>query len=100
MTVSLASTFGLSDLHAASLSGGTVQRVYEDLRKRIITLDLPPDTTLSRSELTDTYEVSQTPIREAMQLLKQEGLVRIYPQSKTVVTRIDVPQIYERISCA
>ena len=41
MTVSLASTFGLSDLHAASLSGGTVQRVYEDLRKRIITLDLP-----------------------------------------------------------
>lgn len=95
MTVSLASTFGLSDLHAASLSGGTVQRVYEDLRKRIITLDLPPDTTLSRSELTDTYEVSQTPIREAMQLLKQEGLVRIYPQSKTVVTRIDVPQIYE-----
>lgn len=30
-----------------------------------------------------------------MQLLKQEGLVRIYPQSKTVVTRIDVPQVHE-----
>lgn len=95
MTTSLASTFGLSDPHAATLPGGTVQRVYDDLRKRIITLQLPPDTTLSRNELTETYEVSQTPIREAMQLLKQEGLVRIYPQSKTVVTRIDVPQIYE-----
>jgi DNA-binding GntR family transcriptional regulator len=40
--------------------------------------------------LTATYEVSQAPIREAMQLLKQEGLVRIYPRSRTVVTRIDM----------
>lgn len=56
---------------------------------------LPPDTTLSRTELTATYEVSQAPIREAMQLLKQEGQVRIYPRSRTVVTRIDIPQIYE-----
>lgn len=30
-----------------------------------------------------------------MQLLKQEGQVRIYPRSRTVVTRIDIPQIYE-----
>jgi DNA-binding GntR family transcriptional regulator len=77
------------------MSGGTVQRIYDDLRKRIITIQLPPDTMLSRADLTETYEVSQTPIREAMQLLKQEGLIRIYPQSRTVVTRIDVPQVYE-----
>jgi DNA-binding GntR family transcriptional regulator len=95
MNTSLASTFGLTPPGLPALNGGTVQRVYDDLRRRIITLQLPPDTTLSRAELTDTYEVSQTPIREAMQLLKQEGLVRIYPQSKTVVTRIDAPQIYE-----
>ncbi|MGO8433620.1 GntR family transcriptional regulator, partial [Rhizobium johnstonii] len=54
-----------------------------------------PDTPLSRTELTETYEVSQTPTRDALQLLPQEGLVRIYPQSSTVVTRIDVLQIYE-----
>lgn len=95
MNTSLASTFGLTDPLTPAMTGATVQRVYDDLRRRIITLQLPPDTTLSRNELTETYEVSQTPIREAMQLLKQEGLVRIYPQSKTVVTRIDVPQIYE-----
>ncbi len=77
------------------MAGGTVQRIYDDLRKRIITIQLPPDTMLSRADLTETYEVSQTPIREAMQLLKQEGLIRIYPQSRTVVTRIDVPQVYE-----
>lgn len=92
MNSSLAPTFGLTN---PALAAGTVQRVYDDLRNRIITLKLPPDTPLTRSELTDTYEVSQTPIREAMQLLKQEGLVKIFPQSRTVVTRIDVSQLRE-----
>lgn len=95
MNSSLAATFGLADTGQSLQGGGTVQRVYDSLRQRIITLDLPPDATLSRTDLTGTYDVSQTPIREAMQRLKQDGLVRIYPQSKTVVTRIDVPQIYE-----
>ncbi|SMO83464.1 GntR family transcriptional regulator [Paracoccus laeviglucosivorans] len=95
MNSSLASSFGLPEPLMPNTTGATVQRVYDDLRRRIISLQLPPDTTLSRAELTETYEVSQTPLREAMQLLKQEGLVRIYPQSKTVVTRIDVPQIHE-----
>lgn len=91
----LAPSLAPADQHPSTLPGGTVQRVYDDLRKRIITLQLPPDTTLSRNELTALYEVSQTPIREALQLLKQEGLVRIYPQSRTVITRIDAPQVLE-----
>lgn len=88
-------TSGLAPTDMPISTGGTVQRVYDSLRQRIITLELPPETTLSRTELTDTYDVSQTPIREALQRLQQDGLVRIYPQSRTVVTRIDIPQIYE-----
>jgi DNA-binding GntR family transcriptional regulator len=30
-----------------------------------------------------------------MQRLEQDGLIRIFPQSKTVVTKIDVAQLYE-----
>lgn len=71
------------------------QRVYEDLRTRIVSLELPPGTILSRTELARHYDVSLTPIREAMQRLEQDGLIRIYPQSKTVVTKIDVAQLYE-----
>jgi len=71
------------------------QRVYDDLRERIVSLELPPGTTLSRTELAKRYEVSLTPIREAMQRLEQDGLIRIFPQSKTEVTRIDVAQLYE-----
>ncbi|MFC3567858.1 GntR family transcriptional regulator [Paracoccus simplex] len=94
MATSLAASLGLPATPSQA-GGSTVQRVYESLRKRIITLELPPDTTLSRADLTETYGVSQTPIREALQLLKQEGLVHIFPQSKTTVTRIDIPRTYE-----
>jgi DNA-binding GntR family transcriptional regulator len=77
-------------------SGGSVgTRVYEDLRRRIISLEFPPGTSLLRAELAKAYEVSQTPLREAMQRLEQEGLVRIFPQSKTIVSQINTPQIYE-----
>ncbi len=76
-------------------SGSAATRVYEDLRRRIISLGLPPDTTLSRVELSDAYGVSQTPVREAMQRLEQDGLVRIYPQSKTVVSRINTQELHE-----
>lgn len=71
------------------------QRIYEGLRRRIINMELPPGTTLSRGELAKHYDVSLTPIREAMQRLEQDGLIRIIPQSKTVVTKIDVAQLYE-----
>ncbi len=73
----------------------TASRVYEDLRQRIVEMTLPPDTTLARTDLSKEYEVSQTPIREAMQRLEQDGLVKIFPQSRTVVTRIDITQLFE-----
>lgn len=69
--------------------------VYEDLRNRILRLELKPDAVLSRNELAKTYSVSLTPIREALQALEQDGLVRIRPQSSTVVTRIDPKQLRE-----
>lgn len=76
-------------------SGSAATRVYEDLRRRIISLELPPDTTLSRGELAVDYGVSQTPVREAMRRLDQDGLVRIYPQSRTVVSRINTQELDE-----
>ena len=79
----------------APSSGSVGNRLYEDLRRRIISLEFPPGTSLFRAELAKAYEVSQTPLREAMQRLEQDGLVRIFPQSKTIVSQINTPQIYE-----
>jgi DNA-binding GntR family transcriptional regulator len=69
--------------------------VYDDLRNRIISLELAPETTLVRAELAENYNVSQSPVREAIMRLEQDGLVVSYPQSRTVVTKIDVARIRE-----
>lgn len=77
------------------VQGPASMQLYTDLRERIVRLELPPDTTLDRSELASGYQVSQTPVREAILRLEQDGLVRSFPQSRTVVTRIDIARIRE-----
>lgn len=91
----------VDSLHRFAAIGGpaaaqsAAARTLESLRRRIIALELPPDTVLSRNDLAREYDISQTPLREALQRLEAEGLVDIYPQSRTVVTRIDTDQIHE-----
>jgi len=77
------------------VAGGAGLRVYEKLRQEILDLELPPDATLSRAELGERFSVSQTPVREALQALEQDGLVKIFPQSRTIVTRIDEQELFE-----
>ena len=69
--------------------------VYGDLRARILSLALPPGSQLSRSELQAAYGLSSTPVRDALLRLQEEGLVDIYPQSRTLVSRIDLGQARE-----
>ncbi|ASM74769.1 MULTISPECIES: GntR family transcriptional regulator [Roseobacteraceae] len=81
--------------HSPRPTGSAAARVLDDLRRRIISLELPPGTALLRGDLAAYYDASQTPIRESLQRLEQEGLVKVFPQSRTVVTKIDIPEIYE-----
>jgi DNA-binding GntR family transcriptional regulator len=65
-------------------------QVFERLRELIISLGLPPGSALSRTALAAQFGVSSTPIRDALMRLDEEGLVEVYPQHATVVSRIDV----------
>ena len=65
-------------------------QVFEWLRGSILSLQLAPGTALSRAELADRFELSQTPVRDALLQLAQEGLVDIFPQHATLVSRIDI----------
>ncbi|MBU65270.1 MAG: GntR family transcriptional regulator [Cupriavidus sp.] len=65
-------------------------QVFEHLRDLIISLVLPPNTVLSRPELALQYGISQTPVRDALMRLAEEGLVDVFPQHATRVSRIDV----------
>lgn len=65
-------------------------QVTEKLRDAILSLDLVPGTVLARQELADRFGVSQTPVREALLRLNEEGLVDVFPQHATLVSRIDI----------
>jgi GntR family transcriptional regulator, rspAB operon transcriptional repressor len=65
-------------------------QVFERLREMIVSLELAPGTVLSRNDLAAQYGLSQTPVRDALIRLGEEGLVDIFPQHATVVSRISV----------
>lgn len=71
------------------------QGIHAALRRRIIDLNLTPGAVLNPKALAEEHGTSPTPVREALFLLQQEGLVRIQPQSRTVVTHIGLAQVHE-----
>lgn len=73
--------------HASNLPASS--QIYETLRAQIISLELPPGERLSRSKLAKQFNVSASPLREAIQRLERDGLVATFRQSRTVVTSID-----------
>lgn len=62
---------------------------YAQIRERIISGEDAPGTLLSENELAHHLGTSRQPIREALMLIGQEGLVEIRPQSGTYVTYLD-----------
>ncbi|WP_426622960.1 GntR family transcriptional regulator [Leifsonia sp. McL0607] len=70
-------------------------RVLAQLRQRIVSLDLAPRTSLSENDLASELGVSRTPVRESLIILREEGLVRVYPQIGSFVAPIDVGRVAE-----
>lgn len=68
---------------------------YRILRYNIVTTRLPPGSVLNEPELSEQLEMSRTPIREALILLKYEGLVDIMPQRGSKVTHISLHGVRE-----
>ena len=51
------------------------ERVYRELKKRIFLKELKPGQRLPEGSLARTLSVSRTPVREALRVLANEGLV-------------------------
>ncbi len=66
------------------------QTTYELLKKDILTLNLKPGEGISAAKLAERYSVSRTPAREALVRLFDEGLVKIVPQSKSFISKINL----------
>jgi DNA-binding GntR family transcriptional regulator len=69
--------------------GSGAQIVYEKVRQSIIDLTLEPGSPLDEVQLSEQFDMSRTPIREALVRLAAEGLVTTLRNRNTIVSAID-----------
>ena len=72
--------------------------LVESLREEILLGRIVPGQTLRLEETARRFDVSTTPVREALRDLADEGLVTVFPRRGAVVTRLsseDLHDIYE-----
>ena len=72
-------------------------RLYYEIRDDILSWEIKPGKLLVEAQLAKEYEVSKTPVREALGLLSQEGLVEVIPRvgyRVTLMTPRDVHEVF------
>ena len=68
------------------------EEAHRRIEELIVTLELAPGSVVSEAILGTMLAIGTTPIREALQRLAREHLVRILPRRGVIVTAIDVAQ--------
>ncbi len=71
--------------------------IYKELRRSIIMGHRKPGERLDLEVLSKGYGTSITPVRDALQMLSQEGLVTIKPRSGYFVTRLTLKQLRDML---
>jgi len=87
-------------LQPLSTSASLRDQAYAALKQAIIDADVyshPGDVRIDERQLSRSLGVSRTPIREAMTLLEQEGLLRTAPRRGIFIVRKTRRQIVEMI---
>jgi DNA-binding GntR family transcriptional regulator len=69
------------------------EEAYLRIRERIISLDMPPGSVVNESRLREALKIGRTPIREALQRLARENLVRSIPHRGTFVTDVNITDL-------
>jgi DNA-binding GntR family transcriptional regulator len=69
--------------------------VREGLREAIMSGEFESGTLLRQDALAERFGTSRIPVREALQKLEAEGLVRIHPNRGAVVTHLSLEDVLE-----
>lgn len=69
--------------------------IVEQLRAAIASGELQPGQKLRQEELAARFQISSTPVREALRLLEAEGLVTSVPHQGVFVTRLTAQEAVE-----
>ena len=80
-------------IHHATLSLGN--QAYQELKRIILERQIPPGGKLNEGDLAKALGISRTPIREAINRLEKEGLVKIIPQRGAFVVQFTEKDVFE-----
>ena len=69
------------------------QDAYLRIREKIVSLDLTPGSVVQEAQLRKELAIGRTPIREALQRLADEKLVRSVPHRGTFVTDVNISDL-------
>jgi DNA-binding GntR family transcriptional regulator len=74
--------------------------VYESLRRDILHLALAPGTLLDESEIAERFNLSRSPVREALIRLSAEGLVVTLRNRSSIVAPFDIATVPSYVDAA
>src|SRR5438105_15055046 len=69
------------------------EEAYARILERIVSLEMPPGSVVNEARLRDELGIGRTPIREALQRLARENLVRSVPHRGTFVTDVNITDL-------
>ena len=75
------------------MTGTTAEKIAELLAQAIIDGDFAPGTRLDEQQLAQRFEVSRTPVREALRQLTSSRLIEVRPRRGAFVTEISPAQL-------
>lgn len=80
-----------------SLENTAKHRIYRTLRREVILGKLAPGERFDVEALARRFETSVTPVRDALQMLSQEGLVNIRPRSGYFVRQVTLGELRDML---
>jgi GntR family transcriptional regulator, rspAB operon transcriptional repressor len=83
------------DMAQARGGRSLARQAYEALKQDILTCELRPGAQIFEGELATRYGTSKTPVREALNLLGQEGLVQVLPRRGYLVAPVTLRDVQE-----
>src|SRR3979411_2722216 len=89
----MASATPVALVETADAARSQSEEAYLRIRERIISLGMPPGSVVNESRLGEELKIGRTPIREALQRLARENLVRSIPHRGTFVTDVNITDL-------
>jgi DNA-binding GntR family transcriptional regulator len=83
---------------SVNLPMGIRETIINVLRRAIITGQLKPGQAITERQLSLTFSISTTPVKEALRILETEGLVQTFPRKGTIVSEfvsLKLSEIYK-----